>query len=85
MKFKYFREYFCSFSSKSYYFYILGVSHLNGGLWLHNYDGACEIDRCVRKRYQASIYLYKVTDILFVQGDMTPLTTAFECIDNKLP
>ena len=25
----YFREYFCSFSSKSYYFYILGVSHLN--------------------------------------------------------
>ena len=24
----YFREYFCSFSSKSYYFYILGVSHL---------------------------------------------------------
>ena len=29
MKSKYFREYFCSFSSKSYYFYILGVSHLN--------------------------------------------------------
>ena len=28
MKSKYFREYFCSFSSKSYYFYILGVSHL---------------------------------------------------------
>ena len=26
----YFREYFCSSSSKSYYFYILGVSHLNG-------------------------------------------------------
>ena len=25
----YFREYFCSFSSRSYYFYILGVSHLN--------------------------------------------------------
>ena len=24
----YFREYFCSFSSKSYYFYFLGVSHL---------------------------------------------------------
>ena len=30
MKSKYIREYFCSFSSKSYYFYILGVSHLNG-------------------------------------------------------
>ena len=29
----YFREYFCSFSSKSYYFYILGVSHLK---WLRN-------------------------------------------------
>ena len=28
----YFREYFCSFSSKSYYFYILGVSHLNDTL-----------------------------------------------------
>ena len=28
MKSMYFREYFCSFSSKSYYFYILGVSHL---------------------------------------------------------
>ena len=28
MKSKYFREYFCNFSSKSYYFYILGVSHL---------------------------------------------------------
>ena len=28
MKSKYFREYFCSFSSKSYYFYILGVNHL---------------------------------------------------------
>ena len=28
MKSKYFREYLCSFSSKSYYFYILGVSHL---------------------------------------------------------
>ena len=27
MKSKYFREYFCSFASKSYYFYILGVSH----------------------------------------------------------
>ena len=40
------REYFCSFSSKSYYFYILGVSHLkrasptHGGRWLAqtNYD-----------------------------------------------
>ena len=29
MKSRYFREYFCSFSRKSYYFYILGVSHLN--------------------------------------------------------
>ena len=29
MKSMYFREYFCSFSSKSYYFYILCVSHLN--------------------------------------------------------
>ena len=29
MKSKYFKEYFCSFSSKSYYFYILSVSHLN--------------------------------------------------------
>ena len=29
MKSKYIREYFCSFSSKSYYFNILGVSHLN--------------------------------------------------------
>ena len=28
MESKYFRENFCSFSSKSYYFYILGVSHL---------------------------------------------------------
>ena len=28
MKSRYFKVYFCSFSSKSYYFYILGVSHL---------------------------------------------------------
>ena len=28
MEGKYFREYFCSFPSKSYYFNILGVSHL---------------------------------------------------------
>ena len=29
----YFREYFCSFLSKSYYFYILGVSHLKAITW----------------------------------------------------
>ena len=29
LKSRYFRDYFCSFSSKSHYFYILGVSHLN--------------------------------------------------------
>ena len=34
MKSKYFIEYFCSFSSKSYYFYILGVSHLKFNLTL---------------------------------------------------
>ena len=28
----YFREYFCSFSSKLYYFYILGVSYLKGDI-----------------------------------------------------
>ena len=40
----YFREYFCSFSSKSYFFYILGVSHLKwdsngflGALWSITY------------------------------------------------
>ena len=32
MKSKYFREYFCNFSSKMYYFYILGVSHLKAML-----------------------------------------------------
>ena len=53
---------------------------INGGLWLHKYDGVCEIDRCTRKRYQASIYLYKVTYILFVQDDLTPLTTALEVL-----
>ena len=38
MKSKYFREYFCSFSSKSYYFYILGVSHLNQCVHVYYYD-----------------------------------------------
>ena len=39
MKSKYFREYFCSFSSKSYYFYVLGVSHLKATFtfqWSHH-------------------------------------------------
>ena len=41
MKSKYFREYFCSFSSKLYYFYILGVSHLKwdmGELFLEQWQ-----------------------------------------------
>ena len=40
MKSKYFREYLCSFSSKSYYFYILGVSHLNKRPCLGIFDSA---------------------------------------------
>ena len=35
MKSRYFKEYFCSFSCKLYYFYILGVSHLNRGCTIH--------------------------------------------------
>ena len=43
----YFREYFSSFSSKSYYFYILGVSHLNPCLPSPMHDwaaGAAKLD-----------------------------------------
>ena len=53
MKSKYFREYFCSFSSKSFYFYILGVSHLNE-LYYYSQNKDQQVDRLVQERRNSS-------------------------------
>ena len=44
MKSRYFREYFCSFSRKSHYFYILNVSHLNWSSDSHSVDSLWPCD-----------------------------------------
>ena len=48
-----FREYFCSFSSKSYYFYILGVSQLN--VW-------CALQKWFQ--YTVTLFFYRTLNIV---------------------